>query len=75
MVHWTGALMPLLPFDLPRLFRLNGNAVNLFSTSNTAMRTYISVLNFRRSAMFAFGLIFGTIFPLGDVKSVVTPGP
>jgi hypothetical protein len=36
---------------------------------------YISVLNFRSEAMFAFASIFGIIFPVDDVKSVVTPGP
>ena len=36
---------------------------------------YIPVLNFRIEAMLAFTLIFGTILPVEDVNSVVTPGP
>jgi hypothetical protein len=25
LAHWTAPLLPLPPFDLPRLFRLDGN--------------------------------------------------
>jgi hypothetical protein len=30
LAHWTRLLLPLLPLDLPRLFRLDGNYFNLF---------------------------------------------
>jgi hypothetical protein len=66
-------LLPLLPFDLPRLFRLNGNIFVSFITllQIWTFLSYISALNLRVYAMFAFGDKCGLISP--SIIAAFTP--
>ena len=77
LTHCTKPLLPLLPFDLPRLFRLNGITFDLlaFYTQIVKLLLYISARIFRRYAMLALESILGIIFPDGEVIRLVTPGP
>lgn len=47
----------------------------LFSLTVSACLSYMSVLSLKIEAILAFASIFGVIFPVEDVKRVVTPGP
>jgi hypothetical protein len=66
----------LLPFDLPRLFRLNGITFDLlaFYTQIVKLLLYISARIFRRYAMLALESFLGIIFPDGGIIRFVTRG-